>query len=105
MATIKARLGLEVTTVETHGYEGGLDNVYTEEGWLTGYGLSLGYTEQAEGYVLGRTGDAIYVQGWMYEGALWESFQTYPSLNLARKAFVKLVKASLREKMSTLVGA
>jgi hypothetical protein len=79
--------------------------LYTDSGWLTGHGLALGYVEEAEGIRLGRTGDAIWVMGWLYEGAIWESFQVFPSLNLARKAFTAHVKESLREKMSTLVEA
>lgn len=92
MATIEAKLGEDFVVVATNSYATDGERVawaFTKSGWLSGQALACGYVESAQGFTLGAEGGVFHVKGW----GVWES---YESLNLARKEFVKLVKENLR---------
>lgn len=95
MATIEAKLGEDFIVVATNSYATDGERVpefFTKSGWLSGYALGCGYVESAQGFTLGLEGGVFHLRGW----GVWESFE---SLNLARKAFVALVKENLRNEL------
>lgn len=98
MATIKAGLAGDFISVATSARAGKAE-LYTDSGWFTAEALRQGYCEEAEGYRLGRSANVIWVEGCEDEGTLGEVFDTFESLNLARKEFTRLVKESLRRRL------
>ena len=96
MATIEAKLGQDFAVVATNSFatdSGVTPWAFTKSGWLSGRALELGYIESAEGFTLALTGGQFVVYG-HGESKVFEVF------NLARKHFVKVVKARLREKLA-----
>jgi len=91
MATIKAGLAGDFIYVATSAQAGSAD-LYTDSGWFTGAALGQGYVESAQGVTLSRSGNVF----WVKFGNVWQSFD---NLNLARKEFVRLVKAEVRADM------
>lgn len=100
MATIEAKQGEAFAVVSTNSFKtDGEKNpeFFTKSGWLSGQALACGYVESAEGFTLGLDGE-FHVKG----DGQWESFD---KLNLARKHFVRLVKAKLLEELEEVLAA
>lgn len=92
MATIEAKVNEDFVVVSTNSWvtDGTVvPEYFTKSGWLSGQALALGYVERAEGFWLSLEGGVLHVKG----NGVWESFD---SLNEARKYFVAQVKESLR---------
>ena len=100
MATIEVKQGEGFAVVSTNSFKTDGDRVpefFTKSGWLSGQALACGYVESAEGFTLALDGE-FHVRG----GGQWETFD---KLNLARKHFVRLVKAQLLQELQEALAS